>query len=125
MSRGLRLTPEQFKSRTFAKPSKYGNKKKVVQGHEFDSTKEANRYQELLAMMHAELITDLKCQQSIACVVNLQHICDYVADFTYYCRKRKMMVHEDCKSPITQKHPVYRLKKKLVLATTGIEITET
>ena len=123
MSQHLRLTREQFKAiSSKGKRSKYGNKKKEVNGREFDSTKEAKRYQELLMLEKAGEITDLTCQRSVACIVNGMHVCDYLADFVYYCRRRKAMIHEDVKGHKTE---VYRLKKKLVLASTGIEVTET
>jgi hypothetical protein len=34
-------------------------------------------------------------------------------------------VIEDTKSPITRKHPVYRIKVKLLKALTGVEVRET
>lgn len=116
-----RVATEQMKALKLAKPSKYKNVKTTYDGKEFDSAKEARRYQELKLLEAAFEITDLKCQRPVACVVNLIHVCDWIADFTYYCRKRKALIFEDAKG---MKTDVYKLKKKLVWASTGIEITE-
>ncbi len=47
-------------------------------------------------------------------------ICTYIADF-FYIPRGKLAVYEDAKG---MKTPIYRLKKKLVKACTGIEIVE-
>lgn len=104
------------------KELKYRNKKKVVNGLEFDSTKEARRYQDLLAWQHSGQITQLLRQQSFDIVVNGELICSYVADFTY--RLEGQLVVEDVKSKVTRKLDLYRIKKKLMKAVLGIEIRE-
>lgn len=101
--------------------SKYRNRKTIVDNVTFDSEKEAARYGELKLLLAAGEITDLKMQRPVACVVNLEHVCDYISDFSYYCRKRKTIIWEDAKGYRTE---VYRLKKKLVRACTGIEIQD-
>lgn len=127
MTQHLRLSMEQYRAIS-AKggrlKSKYGNKKKEVDGRTFDSGREAKRYQELLALQAGGFISELKCQRPVACVVNNFHVCDYIADFVYLNAKG-VEIHEDVKSVATQKNPVYRIKKKLVLACTGIQILET
>lgn len=50
----MRLTPEQFSRMTRPK-NKFNARKKVVDGIEFDSTKEARRYQDLALMQKAGL----------------------------------------------------------------------
>ena len=104
-----------------SRPSKYKNVRVELDGHVFASRKEARRYGQLKLLLAAGEITDLNLQVKIRCVVNSTKVCDYIADFAYYCRRRAQMVHEDVKGIRT---PVFRLKKKLVLACTGIEITE-
>lgn len=47
----------------------------------------------------------------------------YIADFVYYDKELKQEVVEDTKSEAT-KTPVYRLKKRLMAETYGIEIKE-
>ncbi len=108
------------------KPSKYRNEKVMEDGHKFDSRKEARRYKQLLLLQAAGEITDLKLQPVIRCVVNGELVCSYVADFFYIDRGPLVAVfkdtYEDCKG---YKTPIYRLKRKLVKACTGIEILET
>tara|TARA_R110002110_G_scaffold22933_3_gene88234 strand:- start:3453 stop:3800 length:348 start_codon:yes stop_codon:yes gene_type:complete len=113
---------------TVRRKSKYLNVKTEVDGHTFDSKKEAKRYGELMLMQKAGVIQHLKLQPPFSCTVNGKLVCTYKADFSYEERKRDGRVEhiiEDVKSPITRKHPVYRIKKKLVEALYGITITET
>lgn len=102
--------------------SKYGNKKKIINGVEFDSVKEAARYVDLLEWQASGQITELVHQEVIRCEVNNVHVCDYVADFTY--QRQGERVIEDVKSVITRKNRAYRIKKKLVEAIYNITITE-
>lgn len=102
------------------KPGKYGNKKVEVDGIKFDSKKEAKRYGELKWLAETGQISELELQKSFRLEVNNYLIAHYRADFVYYeCGKR---IIEDCKGFRT---PVYKLKKKLMLAIYGIEIRET
>jgi hypothetical protein len=106
------------------KPRKYKNTVTHVAGAKFDSKKEAKRYGELRWLVHKGEITDLRTQVRIDCCVNGVKICTYIADFQYRLIERNVLITEDVKSDATRKLPVYRLKKKLVLACTGIEISE-
>lgn len=125
-------TPRKPRPAKPAKPlptSKYRNRRTVVDGISFASAKEARRYGELLLLQKAGQIADLKLQPRIKLQAGGVHICDYVADFFYYARDSAPFndfdygpIYEDCKG---FKTPIYRLKKKLVLALTGITITET
>jgi hypothetical protein len=99
--------------------SKYAAQRTEVDGHKFASKKEAARYAELKLLASAGAITDLRLQVPIRCEVNGVLVCKYVADFQY-TRGGKEVV-EDAKGFKTD---VYKLKKKLVAACTGIEITE-
>ena len=101
--------------------SKYGNVKTVVDGHTFDSKREARRYGELLLLLKAREIFDLTLQPAFPCEVNGKFVCSYLADFMY--RKRGGMIYtvEDVKGVRTA---LYRLKKKLVFACHRIEIQE-
>jgi hypothetical protein len=103
-----------------AKKTKFNNIVNYYDGKKFDSKKECERYKEL----KHEGVKDLKCQKKYEIVVNDVKICNYIADFVYTDHKGKTVV-EDVKSPMTRKLPVYRLKKKLMLAVYGIEIKET
>lgn len=108
-------------------PSKYKNKKTVVDGITFDSKKEAARYSELKLLERQGAIKDLALQVRIPLEVNHVRVCIYVCDFQYSIPARSVLgltrwVFEDCKGMRT---PVYILKKKLVKAILGIEILET
>lgn len=69
-------------------------------------------------MEKAGEIIKLACQTAFPLRHNGVLVCTYKSDFTYWCNGR--LVIEDVKGIKT---PVYRLKKKLMLAE-GYEITE-
>lgn len=105
---------------TAARP-KYGNRKKLVDGIEFDSSREAARYIELALMQKAGIITDLRVHPSYDIVVCGVLVCRMEPDFDYRCDESTIV--EDVKSEPT-KTAVYRLKKKLLRATHGLHIRE-
>jgi hypothetical protein len=84
---------------------------------------EAKRCNELHLMQRGELIHDLQAhpQPRFDLTVNDVHICDYLADFSYVDTESGEKVVEDVKGHRTE---VYRLKRRLMLACHGIEITE-
>ena len=94
------------------KRSKYGNKMVNVNGRDFHSKKEAQRYIELSAMQDANEIEGLQCQVTFKLDVNGVHVCSYKPDFVYWQNGRRVV--EDVKSAITKKNPVYRIKNKLM-----------
>lgn len=99
--------------------AKYRNIKTVVDGIKFDSKKEAKRYGELKIMQRYGFISSLQMQVPYELKINGKLVCKYVADFKYLAKGR--LVVEDVKGIKT---PIYRLKKKLMLAIHGIEIKE-
>lgn len=107
----------------YGRANKYGAIKTVVDGIKFDSKVEAARYSSLKLLEKAGEITDLELQPAFPVAVESKKICTYKADFSYIEDGKRIV--EDVKSPITAKHPVYRLKKKLVEAIYNIEIKET
>lgn len=109
------------------KRSKYGNRKTVVDGITFDSAKEAKRWGELKQMVRSGLINGLDRQRKYRFEHNGILIGSYIGDFAYWKRVNGVQTYflEDVKSEMTRKLPVYRLKKKLMLAFFEIEITET
>lgn len=122
-------TAEQFRDygRTKVVPQpksrlKYNNVKKEVDGKKFDSTKESNRYLELKSMVERGEISELHEQVKFTFAHNGVKICSYIADFTY--NKDGKEVVEDVKSEMTKKLPVYKMKKKMMVAFFGIEINE-
>ena len=104
--------------------SKYGAIRTTVDGITFDSKGESIRYQQLKLLEAAGEIRDLKRQIKYPLVVNGVKIADYVADFRYVNSDDGAVVVEDFKSKATIT-PVYRLKKKFMLAIYGITILET
>lgn len=102
-------------------PRKYRNEWTEVGGLRFQSKKEAKRYAELRLLLKAGEISELTLQPKIACVVNGTHVCNYFADFSFIDKRTSAKITEDVKG---LKTPVYKLKRKLVRACTGIEIAE-
>lgn len=119
MTRGLRLTAQQFAG-IGGKKSKFGNRKKMLDGLTFDSTREARRYQDLALMQKAGQIIDLRRQVPYPIRINGIHVCDWLADFVY--RQQNRIIVEDCKG---HKTDIYKLKKKMVEAEYGFRILET
>ena len=122
-------TAEQFRDygRTKVVPQpksrlKYNNVKKEVDGKKFDSTKESKRYLELKSMVERGEISELHEQVKFTFAHNGVKICSYRADFTY--NKDGKEVVEDVKSEMTKKLPVYKMKKKMMVAFFGIDINE-
>lgn len=122
--------------------SKYGNRKTVVNGIEFDSQKEARRYQELRLLEQAGRISDLRLQVKYVLIPAqrapsfeiyksgpnkgrrkpgkvLENECAYIADFVYTQDGNEVV--EDAKGMRTA---VYRIKRKLMLERYGIQIKE-
>ena len=114
-----------------APKSKYGAKPMIVDGHRFDSTKEARRYRELRLLEKAGMIRDLELQPRFVLEVverwrphGLIKNCGYyTADFRYVDAETAATVVEDVKSGPT-KTAAYRLRKKLVEAIHGVRIVE-
>lgn len=112
-----------------SRKNKYGNQKVELDGHKFDSKKEARRYAELKLMEKAGEIKDLELQKPYVIQPSFfdrsgkrQTAIKYVADFVYQDKDGNTII-EDVKSPATRKDRVYRLKKKM-MAYMGLEITE-
>lgn len=104
--------------------SKYQNKKTLHLGIQFDSRKEANRYQELLYMERAGLIRNIELQPRYDIIVNGKKCGFYKADFRYENKNTGEIVVEDVKGGDATKTPVYQLKKKLIKALYDIDIVE-
>lgn len=115
-----------------AKPSKYKNKKVVIDGHTFDSKKEGKRYCDLKILQRAGQIQDLRMQVSFELMAGVKFENEkrkkpelrYVADFVYVDMETGLQVVEDVKSAMTRKLPAYRQKKHLMMSVQGIEIQE-
>lgn len=101
--------------------TKYGAKRTEYAGRWYASRREAARAQELDLLKSAEDgVSHWVPQPEFRCEINGHHICTYFADFQVIWKDGRV-TYEDVKG---MKTPVYRLKKKLVLALHGIEIEE-
>jgi hypothetical protein len=107
--------------------TKYGNRKTVVGGINFDSAKEARRWCELRLLERGGEIENLKRQQKIALWGETGPIltptgkqAHYVADFVYVDFRTHLMVVEDAKGYRTKEY----LLKRAILAAMGITIKE-
>lgn len=101
--------------------NKYGNRKTELDGVLFDSNAEARRYNELKLMVLAGAIHSLGMQVRFQITVNDVDICAYVADFRYYDNELGRWIYEDVKGVKTRE---YKIKKRLMKATHGIDIVE-
>lgn len=98
--------------------SKYNAKKTIIDGHPFDSKREAERYCELKLFLKAGEIRNLVLQPRFLLQdeffdkngVKHKKI-EYVADF-FYIDKEGRNVVEDVKGVLTD---VYKIKKKMFL----------
>lgn len=94
--------------------NKYRNKKINIGGHEFDSKKEARRYQQLLLREKAGEIKGLRLQPEYELIPRFKkgnktyRKAVYIADFEYVENGRTIV--EDVKGIKTD---VYNLKKKM------------
>ena len=103
------------------KKNKFNARKCEVDGYVFDSMMEARRYGQLKMLQLGKLISDLKVHPKYSIDVNGQHICTYIADFTYTDTQTGEKICEDVKG---KRLSVYVLKRKLMLACHGIEVRE-
>lgn len=98
------------------KQSKYHNQKTTIDGKTFDSKREGNRYAELRLMETAKEVTRFFEQVPFTLPGGI----DYIADFVILWPDGHYTV-EDVKGMRTD---VYKIKKKLMKATYGIDIVE-
>ncbi len=125
-----------------AKTNKYNAKKVSVDGIEFDSKKEARRYQELLLLQKAGEIYLLERQKVYELLPAqrepdavgkrggvikgklLERAVEYVADFVYTDKTGKTVVEDVKGFREGGAYAVFVLKRKLMLYRYGIKIKE-
>ena len=107
---------------------KYGNRKVTLDGHSFDSKREAGRYGELKLLERTGQITDLELQLRFELIPKQrrddgkpERACEYVADFRYTDVRTGKQVIEDTKGMRTRD---YIVKRKLMLQVHGISVRE-
>ena len=90
--------------------TKYRSKKTTLDGIQFDSKKEAQRYAELLLLQKGGIISDLKLQVKFEIIPKQkdERAAHYIADFVY--QENGKTVAEDTKGYKTKE---YILKRKL------------
>jgi hypothetical protein len=84
--------------------SKYGNRKTVRDGINFDSAAEADHYGKLVALLRTGYISDLRWQVSYPLVVNGVKVAVYRADFVYVDCATGRTIVEDVKG---MRLPIY------------------
>lgn len=126
--------------------NKYRNKKTIVDGIEFDSKREADRWRELKLLEIAGAITNLQRQVKFELIpkqvelvprygkdgkrlkdkeVIVEKACDYIADFGYELNGEKIV--EDVKGyrdPSSAAYAKFVIKRKLMLFIHGIKVRE-
>lgn len=124
--KGFQLVDGKVVKKQDTKGKKFGNKKVVVDGITFDSTKESVHYGKLKLLKQAGEIKDFFCQVKFSIDVNKKHIANYFLDFEiWHLDGTKEYI--DIKGFDTKKKKyittdVFQLKKKLVEAIYGITI---
>lgn len=123
--------------------SKYNAKKAIVDGIEFDSRKEANRYFELKLLQRTGAIKDLELQKAFELIPaqrepdtigkrggvikgkTIEQAVTYRADFFYTDTKTGEKICEDVKGfKGGGAYAVFTIKRKLMLYKYGIKIKE-
>ena len=118
-------------SRKEKKEQKYHAKKTVVDGIEFDSAKEANRWSELRLMEKAGDISDLRRQVEYELIPKqtaedgtTERAVRYIADFVYTDHDGKTVVEDVKGYKRGQAYTVFAIKRKLMLQRYGIAVKE-
>lgn len=113
------------------KKNKFNARKTKVDGHTFDSAKEAKRYAELRILEKQGVISNIKLQPKYMLVVNNLPVliksarypngrqASYRADFTYV--ENGQIIVDDVKSKATDTE-ASRLRRALVEAIYGVEV---
>lgn len=102
--------------------NKYNNHKTKVDGIEFDSVREAERYKELKLLEKAGEIEYLELQPKVVLQDKFVYkgktirAITYKADFAYFDKRKQKSVIEDVKGMETD---VFKIKKKMFLKKYG------
>lgn len=130
----LRMSAADFVARQAKRTgNKFNARKKVIDGIEFDSTHEAERYQLLQLEVKAGTVRDLKVHVPIQVHVKdpigkPTHVFTYECDFVYDRGPEfgpPKIVYEDAKGYRKgSAYQLFRLKKSVIAAALGIVIEE-
>lgn len=113
-----------------AKPMKFHSKKVVIDGHKFDSKREAERYRELMLLQSAGKIAGLTLQVPFVLAHGVRLFGEtrkrpairYLADFVYTDTELCSIVVEDVKG---MDLPMGRLKRHLMKTIHDIDVKVT
>jgi hypothetical protein len=103
---------------------KYRNTKVEADGFAFDSKAEARVWADLKVRERCGEIVQLQRQVPFRLAVNGEHVCAWIADFTWVEVPSGEFIAADVKSAFSRTLPVYRLKRKLFRSCMGFDITE-
>lgn len=100
--------------------NKYKNSKVSLNGVNFDSKKEAKRYQDLLLLQEKGLIANLERQKRFEICPKIPNIKNsrakhYICDFFYLNKETDKYVVEDVKGKYTASLPLFKLKWQLMM----------
>ena len=112
--------------------NKYHNKTVIVNGMEFDSQKEADRWRELSLLQRAGEIKDLSRQVKYQLLAPqrdehgkvIEQAVDYIADFQYRDKNGKIVVEDVKGMKKGSAYAIFVIKRKLMLREYGIRIRE-
>ena len=111
--------------------AKYRNTKVFVDGHTFDSKKEAKRYYELRLLEKAGEIKDLRLQVKYVLIPSqrvdgklLERECSYKADYVYVDKNNNLHVEDVKGYRKGGAYALFKVKKKLMLYVHGIIVEE-
>jgi len=102
--------------------NKFGAKKTIVDGILFASTMQARDYGLLKFREKAGEVSNIRLEVVFKITIGGVLICKYIADFVYNDLLLGKEIVYDTKGVIT---PIFSLKKKLMKAVYGIDITVT
>lgn len=108
--------------KNYNRQNKYNSRPTEVDGIEFDSIRESQRYKELKLLEAAGEISHLELQPKVILQDKFKHkgkmirAITYRADFAYFDEKKKQSVIEDVKGMETD---VFKIKKKMFLKKYG------
>lgn len=103
---------------------KYNNKIVYKKDGKFDSQKEYTFWLKLKRQEEMGLIRNLDRQVPFLLIEKSKFGCEikYIADFVYVDNKNNEVVVADCKSVVTEKDPVFKIKSRLFAEKYGFEI---
>lgn len=116
--------PAPFVSLIPPKQNKMRNSIVRIGDEKFDSKKEYKRYLQLRQLKEDGVVKDFSRQVKYSIVVNGDHICKYIADFVITYPDGKVVVEDVKGMRFGAAYQMFRLKKKLLKATLGIEVIE-